>query len=103
MVRRRLSSSWFTTPGGRQHRWLSGAFNLDTAGRRLGCGLGPRTSSAPARGCQPASTSIQRVEQVDFTPLLRARDEPGPEDAEGVGSATTSSRIVPPLVSWRCS
>ena len=40
--------------------------------------------------------SIQRVEQVDFTPLLRARDETGPEDAEGVQSAiaTTLERLA---------
>jgi V/A-type H+-transporting ATPase subunit A len=32
-------------------------------------------------------SSIQWLEQVDFTPLLRARDETRPEDAEGVGLA----------------
>jgi V/A-type H+-transporting ATPase subunit A len=31
---------------------------------------------------------IERVERVDYTPLLRARDETGAEEAEGVRSAT---------------
>jgi V/A-type H+-transporting ATPase subunit A len=40
--------------------------------------------------------SIQRIEQVDFSPLLRARDETGPKDADGVGSAvaTTLDRLA---------
>ena len=39
---------------------------------------------------------IERVEQVDFTPLLRARDETGPEDTEGVRAAidTTLERLA---------
>jgi V/A-type H+-transporting ATPase subunit A len=39
---------------------------------------------------------IQRLEQVDLTPLVRARDETGPEDAEGVQSAvaTTIERLA---------
>jgi V/A-type H+/Na+-transporting ATPase subunit A len=41
-------------------------------------------------------SSIQRMEQVDFSPLLRARDETGPKDAEGVQSAiaTTLERLA---------
>jgi V/A-type H+-transporting ATPase subunit A len=34
---------------------------------------------------------IEQVERVDFTPLLRARDETGPENAEGVRSATAAT------------
>jgi V/A-type H+-transporting ATPase subunit A len=34
--------------------------------------------------------SIQRLEQVDFTPLLRARDETGPQDADAVQSAVAT-------------
>jgi V/A-type H+-transporting ATPase subunit A len=39
---------------------------------------------------------IELVEQVDFTPLLRARDETGPEDTEGVRAAiaTTLERLA---------
>ena len=39
---------------------------------------------------------VERVEQVDFTPLLRAREETGPEDAEGVRAAiaTTLERLA---------
>jgi V/A-type H+/Na+-transporting ATPase subunit A len=39
---------------------------------------------------------IEKMEQVDFTPLLRARDETGPEDSEGVRSAiaTTLDRVA---------
>jgi V/A-type H+-transporting ATPase subunit A len=38
---------------------------------------------------------VERLERVDFTPLLRARDETGPQDVEGVRSAiaTTLERI----------
>jgi V/A-type H+-transporting ATPase subunit A len=41
-------------------------------------------------------SSIQRIEQVDFTPLLRARDETGPQDAKGARSAvaTTLERLA---------
>jgi V/A-type H+-transporting ATPase subunit A len=38
---------------------------------------------------------VEQLERVDFTPLLRARDETGPQDVEGVRSAiaTTLERI----------
>jgi V/A-type H+-transporting ATPase subunit A len=44
-----------------------------------------------AWGLVDGGSSIQRVEQVDFSPLLRARDETGPENAEGVGSAVAAT------------
>jgi V/A-type H+-transporting ATPase subunit A len=39
---------------------------------------------------------VERLEQVDFTPLVRVRDETGPEDTEGVQSAiaTTLERLT---------
>ena len=39
---------------------------------------------------------VERVEQVDFTPLLRAREETGPQDIDGVRSsiATTLERLA---------
>jgi V/A-type H+-transporting ATPase subunit A len=43
-----------------------------------------------------AGSPIEKMEQVDFTPLLRARDETGPEDTEGVrlSIATTLDRVT---------
>jgi V/A-type H+-transporting ATPase subunit A len=40
-------------------------------------------------------SAIERLERVDFTPLLRARNDTGPEDADGVRSAvaTTLDRL----------
>jgi V/A-type H+-transporting ATPase subunit A len=39
---------------------------------------------------------VERVEQVDFSPLMRARDETGPQDIDGVRSAiaTTLERLA---------